>query len=145
MFITDPQRCLFMRHNNASHILQRFQIFQKAMFCFLVQRGGGLVQKQHRGFGQQTAGNGQPLHLPLGQAHAPLADHGHQALGQFVDKGVCTGDLNGPLHLLVRSITVNELQIIQYRAGQKHIPLGHIGKQPAGVLVCRDMAAVRHL
>ena len=66
-------------------------------------------------------------------------------MGQFVDKGVCTGDLNGPLHLLVRSVTVNELQIIQYRAGQKHIPLGHIGKQPAGVLVCRDMAAVRHL
>jgi hypothetical protein len=69
-----------------------------------VERGGGLVQHQDRGVGQEGAGDGHALALAARQLDAALADQGVVALGQAQDEVVGAGLLGGRDDLLVGGV-----------------------------------------
>ena len=67
-----------------------------------IDRGGGLVQDQHRGLGHRRPGDGQQLPLALGEVCPVGGQHGLIALGQVGDEVVGVGDLGCPDAVLVR-------------------------------------------
>jgi hypothetical protein len=67
-----------------------------------IQRRGCFVEDQHRGVFQQCPGNRNPLALPAGQQHAPLAALRIEAVGQFVGEFGDIGGLGNALYLLTR-------------------------------------------
>ena len=65
-----------------------------------IHRRGGLVQHQDGGLPQHRPGNGKPLLLPAGKAHAPFPHHRVVAVRHPLDKTVRPGG-DGRLHNLL--------------------------------------------
>ena len=51
-----------------------------------VDRGGGVVEQQQPGVGDQRPGEGDPLPLAAGEGEPLLADDGVVAVGQLADE-----------------------------------------------------------
>ena len=74
---------------------QAVEAFEHLVLAVLVQRGGGLVEDDHRRVAQQRAGDPDALPLAAGQAHALGAELGVVALGEGLDELVRRGRLGG--------------------------------------------------
>ena len=94
-----------------------------------VGRGGGFVQHQDGGIGQQRAGDGQALPLAAGQRLAAV-QHGGVALGQLFDARV---DLRGPRRgpdLVEGGLGPRQAQVVQHAGAQQADFLENEGDLP---------------
>ena len=89
----EPRRVRDEQARAAAH--QAVEAFEHLVLAVLVQRGGGLVEDDHRRVAQQRAGDPDALPLAAGEAHALGAEFGVVALGEGLDELVRRGRLGG--------------------------------------------------
>ena len=107
------------------------QILKKPLFRVAVQGAGHFIQQQDRASGEDRAGDGKALHLPLGEAVAPFAQAGVQALFQAAHK-VGAGDVQrGPDRLVIGGPGgVGKAHHLADGAAHEEVPLRDVGKEP---------------
>ena len=75
-FIGDVQRGGAVGDDEAGFPLFPTEIFEQPFFRLPVERGSCFVEQEHRAFGQEGTGDGEPLELPFRQPSAPLFEKG---------------------------------------------------------------------
>ena len=99
-----------------------------------VQRGGGLVQKQHRRALENSPGNSHALPLPARELASPLPHLGLVALRQALDEPVDVRPLRRPLQLPPGGPAVPQADVLLDGAVKQGTLLGHIGEEPPDAL-----------
>ncbi len=84
-----------------------------------VDRGGGVVEDQDLGVGEQGAGERDPLALAAGERQALLADDRVVALGEPVDERVGAGEAGGGPYLLVARVRASVGDVGPYGVGEQ--------------------------
>ena len=80
----------------------RHQAFERKLhhtFALRVEGAGRLVEQQDRTVRENRPGDSEPLPLPAGEAHAPLAELAVVSLRELGDEFSCVGRLAGVAHL----------------------------------------------
>ena len=96
-----------------------------------VQRRGGLVEDQQVGVLEHGPGDRDPLALPAGQLHAPLADGRVVARGQPGDELVGAGLHRRLVHELGRGTGTAVGDVVRDRAVEQQRLLGDVGDRAA--------------
>ena len=96
-----------------------------------VDRGGCLVEDQHRGLGEHGAGDAQQLLLPLRDVAAVLGQDGVVALRQAHDEAVGVGRLGCRDDLLVGGVRLAVGDVVPHRAVEHPGVLQHHAVQRA--------------
>ena len=90
-----------------------------------VHGAGGVVENQDFRPLEQGTGDAQPLLLPAGDVHAPLAQVGVQALWHPLQKFGGAGHPAGRPQLLVARVRFPPPQILPHGAGEENVLLEH--------------------
>ena len=90
-----------------------------------VHGAGGVVQDEDLGVLEQGPGDAQPLLLPAGHVHAPLAQVRVVTLGEGLDEIVGAGGLAGGFDLVIGGVGIAPLQVLFDGAGEEHVLLQH--------------------
>jgi len=98
-----------------------------------VERAGGLVQDQHPWVRQDRPGDGQQLHLPLGEVDHLLVEHGGVAAGQGADEVIDVRRPGGLDDLGVGCLGPPVADGLQHRAVEQPGVLQHHAEQAAQV------------
>ena len=93
---------------------------------FGIERGGGLVEHQHRRVLQQRARDRQPLALPPGELHPVLADEGRESLRHLADELHRVRRLGGRDDVLLRRAVHRPVgDVGRHRVVEQHDVLAH--------------------
>ena len=82
-------------HERCAALHERLERLLDVALGFAVERGGGLVENQHRRVLEERARDSEPLPLPARKAHAVLADHGAKPFRHFADELHCVRRFGG--------------------------------------------------
>ncbi len=63
------------------------------LFGVGVEGGGGFVEDEDGGFGEEGSGDSEALALAAGEVGAAFGDFGVEGLGEFLDEIQCAGEL----------------------------------------------------
>lgn len=118
-----------------------------------VDRGGGVVQEQQAGVGEDGPRERDTLALAARQGEPVLADLGVVALGQLGDEAVCLRCTRGPLDLLLGGPRVSEGDVGADRVREEEAFLGdepdggaqRLLGQLADVVAADQDGSVRHV
>ncbi len=120
------------------------QGFLNEHFGARIDAAGRLVQDQDAGIGQDGAGDGQQLALPLAEVVALLRDLGLVALGQAADEPIGVGQFGRGIDLVVAGLQPSVADVLHHRAGEQKGVLQHNAQLLAdgGLLHGPDVLAI---
>ena len=100
-------------------------------FVLRVDISRSLIKDHDGSILQHSPGNGDPLHLTLGQTGTTLTQERIQPFRQLGHKLICAGDLQRPVNFIILQplLRIRKGNHIPDRTAHQLIALGHIGKQ----------------
>ena len=118
-------------HEAGTPLHQRQHSLLDVHFGAGVDGAGRLIENQHGRVGQNRAGDGQKLSLPLRQVRAGFGQLGVIALRQALDKLLAVGQLRRAVNLLVGRVRTAIGDVGSNRSGEQiHVLKHHAQAQP---------------